>query len=239
MKKLAITSVCAVSLTLGAYAQGLVNWGAISFANMTTQTNGTVASAFAPGAALTGGTQGVTAGAAANPSGFYYALLYTSFTGSQAAQPTNSAQLTAWTSTGLGATNAPTAGRLAVINPNQGAPVTGFTPGVTNSIMMVGWSANLGTTWAAASAVIENWAAQGFGIVGPAFFGTSTTGYITTTDATTVPGVSPFNANPQIYGLPIQSLNTQLYYLSPVPEPATMALVAMGGASLLLFRRRK
>jgi len=34
------------------------------------------------------------------------------------------------------------------------------------------------------------------------------------------------------------TLNTNLV-LSPVPEPATMALAALGGASLLLFRRRK
>ena len=42
-----------------------------------------------------------------------------------------------------------------------------------------------------------------------------------------------------VAGLPIDSLNTQLYFIIPVPEPGTMALAALGGLSLLAFRRKK
>jgi hypothetical protein len=239
MKKLVLTSVCALAVTAGAFAQGLVNWQAISFANMTAQTNATVASTFAPGSLPGGGTIG--GAGTLTPGGFYYALLYSSYTGVQASAPTTAAQMTAagWQAAGPTATNSGTAGRLFSTPSNNGLPVAGFVPGVTNSVMMAGWSANLGTTWTAAWNTIQNWATQSAGVVGPAFFGLSNTGYIATLDNSTVPGVTVFGINPTAAGLPIQSLNTQLFQLSAVPEPGTLALAALGGASLLLFRRKK
>jgi hypothetical protein len=243
MKKLILTSVCALAVTAGAYAQGLVNWGSISFANVTAQTNATVRSVFTPAGPLSGTAAGVTA-SPANGGAFYYTLLYSAWTGSQAAAPTTFAQLTAWSSSGLYATNGNTAGRLAVMTPNSGAPVAAFTPGVTNNIMLVGWSANIGTlaggqTWAQVSSLLNNWATQGASVVGNAFLGITPIGYIATVDTTTSPGVGPFGSAAQTYGVPIQSLNTQLNELTIVPEPGTLALAALGGASLLLFRRRK
>jgi hypothetical protein len=41
MKKLVLTTACALALAGSGFAQGFVNWGSISFANVTAQTNGT------------------------------------------------------------------------------------------------------------------------------------------------------------------------------------------------------
>jgi len=73
-------------------------------------------------------------------------------------------------------------------------------------------------------------------VTGNAFFGVTSagTGYNPNNAS---PGATPFGTG----GSLINSPNTQLYLLqvAPTPEPGTMALAALGGASLLLFRRRK
>lgn len=245
MKKLVLTSVCAVAVGGAAFAQGTIGWNTINPNGMNAQTNTISYSPFFGGGptGIGGAAQGATAGAYA---GFYYELLYnTAFTGSQIAQPGNLAALTggAWIDTGLEATNAAVAGRLFPVAPNSAAAVAGWVGGIgtvggtTNNIMMVGWSANMGTSWGAVETLLNNWAIQGPGVVGNAFFGISATGYI-------VPNVSPANGPATagtlatLNGVPINSPLTQLYLL-PVPEPTTLALASLGGLSLLLFRRRK
>ena len=219
-------------MTGAAFAQGTINWSLISPAAMTAQTNSTAYSPLFPGFGTpVGGAVGNTGPAYA---GFYYELLNLA-TGSQAAKPTTVASLLTWSDTGLGATNAGNAGFLTPIAGSTAATVS-WANGVTNSIMLVGWSANLGTSWLAVSNDLKNWAAVGTTIAGNAFFGMSTTGFIT--PATGNPGVNAFATSAQLYGLPISSLLTQLNVL-PVPEPATMALVGLGGLALVLFRRQR
>lgn len=231
MKKLALTSVCALAMVGTLFAQGTVSWNGISAAAMTAQTN-TALSPFYGGTG-SGGTVGSTLGAASLGTGYYYELLYAPFSGTQATISTLG-NLLSWQDTGLSATNNPfSAGRLAPINPNSGATVP-WPNGVTNSIVMVGWSANLGTTWAAVSNVL---ATSTFFAPG-SFLGVSTTGYINPYATGVSPGAALFATGPSTQGLPIYSLNTQLYAL-PVPEPGTLALAGLGGLSLLLFRRRK
>jgi hypothetical protein len=234
MKKLALTSVCALAMTGAAFAQGFVNWGSISFANVTAQTNSTQYSPFFGGAATGSGAVGLTGGAAST--GFYYELLDTTYNGSGSI-PTiaNLAALLTWQDSALGATNSNTAGRLTVINPNAGAPVP-WAAGVTNSIVLAGWSANMGTTWGVVSNELAH---QTYGA--NSFFGITTTGFIAA-GSSSVAGATVFNNGPVAgTGTPIQSLNTQLYLLPSivVPEPATMALVGLGGLSLMLFRRQR
>jgi hypothetical protein len=53
------------------------------------------------------------------------------------------------------------------------------------------------------------------------------------------PGVSVFSTSPQSYGLPINSVDMQLYLLPVAPEPGTLALAGLGGLTLFLFRRRQ
>jgi hypothetical protein len=233
MKKLVLTTVCGLAMTGFAFAQGTVAWNVISPAAMTAQTNATTfSSVFGAGGGSTGGgTIGATATAA---TGFYYELLYNTFTGSQLATPTSLSSLSTWSDTGLEATNSTSnAGFLAPIAGSTAATVP-WANGVTNSIMLVGWSANLGTTWGVALSNLTSIAS--LNIAGPAYFGESVTGYINPNAAN--PGATLFSASATSSGLPIKSLNTQLFIVN-VPEPTTIALAALGGASLLLFRRRK
>ena len=232
MKKLTLTIVCALAATSSAFAQGTVNWLGITPAAMTAQTNTTQASPLF-GGGLTGiGAIGAAGGNASLGTGFYYELLYnTAFSGSQVAAPTTLAQLASWQDTGLTATNSNTAGRLVAVNPSAGAQVP-WSPGTTNNIMLVGWSANLGSSWLS----VSNKLANGDVFSTPyAFFGESVTGYIS--PFSDIPGAPVFGTAPGVEGLPISSLNTQLYLI--VPEPSTIALAGLGGLSLLLFRRRK
>jgi hypothetical protein len=231
MKKLALTTVCALAMTGAAFAQGNVNWSVISPAAMTAQTNSTQISPLFGGAANVGGAVGNTALAAG---GFYYELLYTTYSGTQATIPTLAALLS-WSDTGLSANNsASSAGKLVPIA-NTGAAQVPWSPGTTDSIVLVGWSANLGTTWGSVSNVLVNWNNNMPG----AFFGVSTTGYITPFSTSTSPGATVFASAPVAgTGTPIYSLNTPLYLL-PVPEPASLAIAGLGGLSLLLFRRQR
>lgn len=240
MKKILLTSVCALAVTGAAFAQGSVNWGAISAANMTAQTNTSALSPFVTGSLnpafgpAVGGT-----GASASGALFYYALLTSAYTGSQAAQPTTLAAIGAWQQTGLTATNGTVASRLTPIAGTTQATANFMPAGVTNNVMMVGWSANLGNNWTTALLNLNNWVVYSQTIAGQlAFVGTSVTGFIAPNSAN--PGNAVFGAAATSFGLPIQSLNTQLLELGvPVPEPGTMALAGLGGLSLLAFRRKK
>jgi hypothetical protein len=237
MKKIVLATVCAMAMTGAAFAQGNVAWSSISAAFMTAQTNSTQYSPFFGGAAAVGGVVGSAGGAASLGTGFYYELLYTGFSGTQATIP-NLGSLFSWQDTGLSASNSTTAGRLSVINGNAGAAVP-WSPGITDSIVLVGWSANLGASWGVVSNELAHPSTLASVLAGQeGFLGVSTTGYITTLSTATSPGAAVFAGGLSAQGLPINSLNTQLYLL-PVPEPATMALLGLGGLSLLLFRRSR
>jgi hypothetical protein len=234
MKKLVLTSLCTLALAGAAFAQGNVNWGSVSPAAMTAQTNATVYSPLFGGGSATG-TQGTMASATTGQQ-FYFTLLFNGVsvpvTGAGVAQPTTVAGLSAWNTTGLYATNGGTAGRLAPVSGTTAATVP-WAAGVTQNVMLVGWSANLGTTWAAALNNLQTWD----NTIPNAYFGMSTTGYIAANNS--VPGATVFATGALAgVGLPINSLNTQLYLL-PVPEPSTLALAGLGGLALLALRRRK
>src|ERR1035437_8985539 len=190
MKKLVLTSVCALATAGAAFAQGIVNWSSISFALMTAQTNSTTRSSFTGGGSAVGGSVGAAGGSSVSGANFYYELLYSAYSGTQAAVPTTLAALGTWSDAGLGATNANTAGRLQPINPNASATVQ-WAPGTTNSIMVAGWAANLGTTWAAVIATLNSQSLLN-AMAGNAFFGLSNTGYTTTLPAGPNPGATLF-----------------------------------------------
>jgi len=238
MKKLVLTSLCVIAAAGSVLAQGNVKWDTIPFNAMTAQTNSTTYSTIvgnSAGLATGSGAAGATSVAAA---GFYYELLYSAFSGSQATKPTTLSGLATWSDAAIGATNATaSAGRLVPINGTAGMQVP-WSPGTTSSIVLVGWSANLGTTWTAVQSKLNDWSNQ---FVANSFFGVSNTGFITTLSTSTSPGASVFGTASTAQGLPISSLNTQLFILSssaPVPEPTTLALAGLGSAVLLMFRRR-
>jgi hypothetical protein len=241
MKKLIATSVCALALCGAASGQSTLNWASIHVPWMTAQTNSTAYSPLQGGGISGGGSQGAMASASSGLV-YYFELLYTPYTGTQLATPVSLSELNSWQETGLMATNGNIPGRLTPIAGSTAATVP-WTVGVTNNIMMVGWSANLGSTWSEASALLNNWSSSAGALIDTAYFGMSTTGYIAAGDAN--PGVPVFGPAPTSFGLPIFSPNTQLYALSlddlivSVPEPGTLALLGLGGALLLIRHRRK
>jgi len=238
MKKLVLTTVCALAVTGAAFAQGTVNW-ATPFSSITAQTNSTTYSPLLGGGSATGGAVGLTGGAITTGLTYDYELLYTTFSGTQATISTLSSLL-AWNDTGLGATNGTVAGRLTPVGANTQAVVP-WSGSTTDSIVLVGWSSDLGATWSSVSNILAAAAAgnnaplqaQLAGQLG--FLGVSTTGYTSTGSGN--PGANVFGAA-TAQGLPISSLLTPLY-LVPVPEPTTLALAGLGGLSLLLFRRQR
>ena len=102
--------------------------------------------------------------------------------------------------------------------------------------MIVGWSANLGTTWDAAKLSMAN--------VGgldplhqlllwnlPVAFQAAGGG------PSSLPAVNLFGNQTALPGAGLPSgFNL---YLVPIPEPTSFALAGLGAAALLIFRRRK
>lgn len=232
MKNQILILLGSLGMSFAGFAQSSVNWSAISFANFTAQTN---AASVYGGGSLPGGAVGDIQGSASLGTGYYFELLIGSvWNGTAEAPPTTFAGLSSWTDSGLEASNSLTHGRIVPMNPNPAATVNALSATVSNNIMLVGWSANLGSTWSAA--LVNNMEYGDW--TGNAFLGESVVGYIEGATLPAFQGNNLFGTTAQTYGTPIQSLNTPLYMLA-IPEPGTMALAALGGASLLLSRRKK
>jgi len=247
MKKTLLIAGSVLALGISSFGQGYINWGTATPTYLTFQTNSANYSsldASLGGGAAAGGTVGSTA-AATSGALFYYQLLYVASSG--VAGPTTLAQLNTWNGlagnggTILSGTNASTAGRVVLLGATGALGTSGaqvaWANGTSYSIAIAGWSSNLGNNFATVLNLLNNWQTLGSGVTGQAFFGVTSSGTGFNPNNAS-PGATPFGTG----GLLINSPNTQLNLLQapgPVPEPGTMALAALGGASLLLFRRRK
>jgi hypothetical protein len=228
MKKIAITlALCAVASV--SFGQGNVN-----FANTSgplVSTNGTASvsqNGTASGNLGTGGTTGLANGSGTAPSGYFYALLMQSYSGSG---PTASASLSSlssegWVYSGLTGVNSLAKGGIggganAVTTAGDALPA-----GTPNQFIVVGWSATEGTTWATVSTELSNGNLVGGGYIGISSVGTGI--------SATSPSEAIFNGTG--IGSPIV---LDQVVATVIPEPGTMALAGLGGLSLLAFRRKK
>jgi len=212
-----------------AFSQGVVNF----FNTLTTlvRTN----------AAGIGGAAGNTA---PSPGGFYYAVFtapptVTSLSPADLLTPT-------WTFTGLYGSNIPTStggrlsGGLDAIVP------TGWPAGVTNSFVVVGWSANVsGKDWSLVAAQLTGASFQNGVWTGPnwspssqgGFFGTSAVGFgVASLPGSALPAFSLFGTTPNAQGTPIGGFDL---FVVNVPEPSTLLLAGIATAALSLLCKRK
>jgi len=218
MKKALLTIGLASIVALSSHAQGFVVFSS-STQNISTNN---------PTLGVSGRTQGA--------GDYYYALFYSTTAISGGTQSGDASGLggyawniAGWTlDTDPTATSASTAtaGRFASTAPNTdgSSTVPGVAGGASAYFIIVGWSANLGTTLAAMEANL--------GSV-PGYLGQSNpTGDLVLGNGALVP-------NPNLFGG--AAPQTQAFDLgsTTIPEPGTLALAALGGASLLLFRRKK
>jgi len=222
MKKLVLSTLMSV-VAGAAFAQGTVNWVS-SAGNVIAQTNSTV---YFGGGAAVGGSIGNTL---ANTSTVYYYELLVSTTASSI---TSLSSLSSWSDTGLEAENGTTAnGRLLILGQAQNATALNWAAGQSVNAILVGWTANLGTTYASAyNNYLSKWATAG---IANSYFGVSSVASGIAAQAGN-PGVTVFGAglisNPSATPMQMDLLQT-------VPEPTTMALVGLGGAAMLAFRRK-
>ena len=240
MKKLVLTTVTlAFSAVLG-FSQGAIILNTTS--------------------ALATTNNGVVSGAAAGNGAFVYAVLdmtasaYGALSGGQQASITNvrsSSILTLWNDTGVaGTTSSLHAGGIAGTASASGNTANNWaqpTPNTTYNtassydyFIIVGWSANEGANWLTVSNELYNGtllttAGSWFGVSALAY---NYAGVLGGSPApVTVWGTSAVTGLAGSGGLTGIVLNPVT--VVGVPEPSTMALAGLGGASLLLFRRRK
>jgi len=212
MKKTIVTTLAVVALASGALAQGFINTATLGTA-FSVQTNNPTTS-----------TTGQMSSKTTQPFGYYFELL-TSTNLTQSTSPLAAG----WLDTGVSMTN----GNAGVVNSFANIGVNNWAAGALQSFMLVGWSANTGyTSWSQFDAALIAGTVAGGTYTGESALGVGAAGAPS-------PG-TPFHIFGAVNGAntPINSIMT-LTEVVTVPEPTTLALAGLSGASLLLFRRRK
>lgn len=236
-------------MTGAAFGQANLVTFSPSHSTIVAETNATVYSPLFGGGNTGGGSLATTATPATSGGlNFDYELLYQTQSGYQVLATDTHVWDGTWTDSGLSATNSNSfAGQGALASVGPTATSVAWNNPTTNSIVLVGWSTDLGSTWAGVSNIL---AALALGNTAPlvaadpsgaeAFFGESSFGYIQPT-VSPASGAGIFGTSAGPNGLPIGNPagSDMILYLLPVPEPTTMALAGLGGLAMLLFRRQR
>jgi len=179
----------------------------------------------------------------AGTAGYYFSLLYSTASNPTVGGSTNSfagnSTSYAWTSgftdsTLIATNNSASAGRFAPVTSQvtaNGETVSGLAGGSYGSFVIVGWSSNIGSTLASVETYL---AGNTGGVVGTGYFGESAISVpvqIGDGNKITTPGLTGTTTG-LIPGFTLGQVVV-------TPEPSTIALGAMGVASLLAFRRKK
>ena len=221
MKKL-VATLSLAALTTGAFAQGF-----ISIANSTL-----------PIMIQTGTNAPVKTGTVA--SSYYYDVLINASTVTTIDSSLQGLTAAGWSDSGITGVNgigALGAGKITAVNTASSV----WTPGAQQAFVVVGWSANLGTTWAQVEALLPDltfFPFGGGGWAGPP--GIGVLGY--TTVGSAIAGSTPgspaplFNPTSTVQvPVPVSTV-TVLFII--IPEPGTLALASLGVASLLISRKK-
>jgi hypothetical protein len=229
MKKILVTIALATLVAASTQAQGFVVFSS-STQNVSTNNTGVAQL----GSVASGRIQGA---------GLYYFALFASATatsvgGTQTAAFAGTNGVFAfhdpnWTLVAY-ANSTATSGRWASTSAdvNGANAVPGIAGGGSAQFVIVGWSiAGVGTVAGGTIAALQSALASGgqYGFIGQSLVsGTQTLGNGILIPTPSVSG----GGSPGIPGFTLGSFMT-------VPEPGTLALAALGGASLLMFRRKK
>jgi hypothetical protein len=226
MKKiLAITGI-ALGVATASYAQGLVTISATTATVTTNSASNASGNATGNGAYLFELLDSANTSLASTANQIYG----------------NSANFALWTDSTVSGANGfgLNAGKVTASSSATAAnwPAAGvsYALSTADSYIIVGWSSSYGANWAAVSSAIQNGTLAAGGYYGVTAIGVSAAG-----GGPNSLGAPNLWAN-SATGVPGQGLQTPGLVLNQVvatPEPATMALFALGGASVLLFRRRK
>jgi len=227
MKKIAVT-LSLLAVAAGAYAQGLVGVA-----------NGT-STQFRTNSTAIGGTAGLAL--SASGPGYFYEVLSapSTVTTIDSSLQALFQSGTPWVDSGLTASNTTFAGRENAGSGN----VNGWAAGETRSFIIVGWSGSEGTTWASLAAKLNGATLSGGmwtggtlvngGWVGATSIGNRQAGGLVS--GNTIPTPSLFGTASDAQGTPIIG-TTDLFVVAP--EPTSFALVGLGAAAMMIFRRRK
>jgi hypothetical protein len=217
MKKLIAIAALIGTASLS-FGQGYVSFFNGSASRVSTNTAPSATGGSAP-ATLAGGPVG----------SFYYALLVAPTT-----TTTIDSSLAGWAFSGVIGTNTATSGRVLGFTSTDGvgARINGFAIGSTADFAIVGWSSNIGTDWASALAWWNNGQTKAGSTV--SYFGISgvATGIALAAEGSAYNNVWGLTSSGQIQGMTLGAYQV-------VPEPASMALMGLGAAALMIFRRRK